>query len=115
MLFRSIKAFRSEYNSILQDGRDARLLLNGLRWRTTTLPVEDMIRILGDRRLQFNPETKEFDYCVGQYWPTEYRAAACRFLRDCYQYIYWPQFKDNQAIKKQIVKEIGRGVANRWF
>jgi hypothetical protein len=59
------------------------------------------------------------DYCTGQYFPTEYRAAACAVLSTaCWD--YWrTDFPISNNIRKDILKRarriFGRGIASRWF
>ena len=108
-----IKAFRADYNMILKMGRDARVMLNAIRWREHAVTADVMLETLGNGRLIFHKNT--FQFCANQYWSIEYRAAACRFLRDCYVKAVRESCKDWQEIKARARKELGRGVANRWF
>lgn len=108
-----VKAFRADYNMILKMGRDARLMLNAIKWREHAVSADVMLEILGNGRLKFYKN--KFEFCSNQYWPIEYRAAACRFLRDCYVKAVRESCKDWQEIKARARKELGRGVANRWF
>ena len=81
----------------------------------------------------------ELDDCVGQYWPTEYRAAACAVLASAL-WAYWragmtpdgkrtETFSDGigtyevdtynglrfaDAVQKVARRELSRGVASRW-
>lgn len=72
------------------------------------------------------------DYCTGQYFPTEYRAAACAVLAA----VLWSYFRANMPqpdssdregnpryaglsagdyLRKQARREFGRGITSRWF
>lgn len=106
-----VKAFRSEYREILRDGADARQLIAACRY---LVPVEILLEQsnTGDR-LTFNG--KEFEYCVGQYWCTEYRSAACWYLRRCYRIALQKQGYEWKAIQDRAKREFGRGIARRWF
>ena len=58
----------------------------------------------------------KIDYCTGQYFPTEYRKAACAVLA----YSLWHYWRDcgydtYEQIQKQARAELGRGIASRWF
>ena len=60
-------------------------------------------------------------YCAGQYWPTEYRAAACAVLASA----IWAWFRDECCphdeenkgdwIRSAARRNFGRGLASRWF
>lgn len=119
-------AYRAEYRSIARDKRDALTLLSAVRWRESI--TADDIKAGFTGRLSWNGEGLE--YCTGQYWPTEYRRAACAVLAA----ILWAYWRDcaNPAtdgeptqqpgiinvggyIKKQAQREFGRTIARRWF
>lgn len=74
-------SFMSEYRGILNDGKDARTLLRHIALQPYRFPVEALLSAM-DRhgRLTFNTTTKTWAYIVGQYWCTEYRSAAIRYL-----------------------------------
>ena len=60
-------------------------------------------------------------YCAGQYWPTEYRAAACAVLASA----IWAWLRDECCphdeehkgdwIRSAARRNFGRGLASRWF
>ena len=58
----------------------------------------------------------ECDYTVGQYFPTEYRAAACAYLAS----VLWDRFREGGSstaadIRAAARRAFGRRIANRWF
>lgn len=63
------------------------------------------------------------DYCTGQYWPTEYRRAACAVLAaalwDYYREDFAKSAKDGEsdgdAIRRNFRRNYGRRIAWRWF
>jgi hypothetical protein len=55
------------------------------------------------------------DYCTGQYFPTEYRAAACAVLATILWDYISPECKTGNDIRKWARAEFGRGIASRWF
>ncbi len=81
-----VSAYRSELRSITRDGREARTLLQAVRWReesiTLALLRESFRAYSGRLSWAWSPlEGKgRLDYVTGQYWPTEYRRAACAVL-----------------------------------
>ena len=64
---------------------------------------------------RLTPTAEGFDYCTGQDYCTEYRAAACACLASG----IWAYWRDcgysAEEIRKQARKVFGRGLANRWF
>jgi hypothetical protein len=109
------KAFAAEYREILREGRDARTLLGAI-YRSPSVTVEDILAATKrafSGRLTYHPETKRFSYCVGQYWPTEYRAAACAVLAS----VLWNWSERPSADDKRTYfrREFGRGIQSRWF
>ncbi|HEY4356011.1 MAG TPA: hypothetical protein VGN16_09710 [Acidobacteriaceae bacterium] len=72
------------------------------------------------------------DYCTGQYWPTEYRRAACAVLASAIWY-WWreecmpePTTVDDgnkrydnlsagDFLRRNARREFGRGIQSRWF
>lgn len=109
------KAFAAEYREILREGRDARTLL-GACYRLPSITADHILTATKrafSGRLTYHPETKRFSYCVGQYWPTEYRAAACAVLAS----VLWNWCERNTSDDKRrwAKGEFGRGIQSRWF
>jgi len=107
------KAFNSERYSIARDGQDARALLRAVAIRDISAP--EMLKGFTGR-LVYNDGTNAFDYYEGQYFPTEYRAAACRALAT----VLWDYARDQgyttrEQIQKWACAKLGRGICNRWF
>lgn len=103
-----IKAFRSEYREILNDGKDARTLLRMVELRPS-ITAEDLVSAMDHGgRLTYDFDRKEWDYCVGQYWCTEYRPAAIRYLvRVLLNYFEGVTWQDKRT---KLCKEL-RGVS----
>ena len=106
-----LKAFRSEYREILRDGRDARIMIRACRYLVPASVLLEQGRT--SDRLTYGP--KGFDYCVGQYWCTEYRSAACWYLRRCYRDALLDQGYSWDQVKQRAKREFGLGIARRWF
>ena len=72
-------------------------------------------------RLQFTD--RGIQYCTGQHWSVEYRAAACAVLASVlkdYELERLSQTVDDWKKKGEIMREnfrrqFGRGIASRWF
>lgn len=79
-------SYRSELRSISRDGREAKTLLQAVRWReqSITLPMlrEAFRAYSGRLTWTWDAEAGKgaLSYVTGQYWPTEYRKAACAVL-----------------------------------
>jgi len=109
------KAFNTEYREILREGRDARTLLYFVR-RSVTITAERILQATKHAysgRLTYNAEKDRFDYCTGQYFPTEYRAAACAVLAS----VLWTWCERSTGDDKRTYfrREFGRGIQSRWF
>jgi hypothetical protein len=109
----SREAFLGDYRRILRDGRDARALLRVVEL-STCLPDSILADVLKSGRLTW--DGKRLDYCAGQYFPTEYRAAVCRALAS----VLWNYWGDGgrytaEQIRAAAKSNLGRGIAKRWF
>jgi hypothetical protein len=117
-------AFMSDYRPILQHGRDARRLLEYVENRDGITADDILSTTSGNRRLEwvYVGESPRLEYCTGQYFPTEYRAAACsmlaglvwRYLRDGFAGCH-PENGTADAIRQRARRLFGRGLASRWF
>ena len=109
----SREAFLGDYRRILRDGREARALLRVVEL-STCLPDSILVDVLKSGRLTW--DGKRLEYCAGQYFPTEYRAAACRALAS----VLWNYWSDGgrytaDQIRAAAKSNLGRGIARRWF
>jgi hypothetical protein len=109
----SREAFMQDYRRILRDGREARALLRVVEL-STCLPDSILAEVLKSGRLTW--DGSRLDYCAGQYFPTEYRAAACRALASTL-WVYWSDGGRYSAdqIRAAARQNLGRGIASRWF
>ena len=112
------RAFMADYREILRDGRDARKMLAFVAGRDGIGAAEIVSASNGNGRLQFEPDGRgglRLEYTAGQYFATEYRAAACGLLAG----IIWRYLRDdgNTAadIRRIAAGYFGRGIAARWF
>jgi hypothetical protein len=110
-------SFLSDYRPMLQAGRDARILLAYVSARDS-ITAEDILNTTsGNRRLEwvYVGESLRLEYTTGQYFPTEYRAAACSMLAG----MIWRYLADGRdsgdEIRKAARLTFGRGIARRWF
>lgn len=141
-----ITAYRSELRSITKDRRDALELLNAVSLRDSI--TADALLAAFPRaysgRLSITETTNKrgekaakLDYCTGQYWPTEYRRAACAVLAavlwDWVRTSYMPKgelmhnsetgeilerydgLRAGDYIRRFFRREFGRSIAQRWF
>lgn len=137
-------AYRAELRSITKDLHDAQSLLAAVRWRDS-IPVDmlrEAFRSAYSGRLTLNDDGS-LDYCTGQYWPTEYRKAACAVLASVlwaytretmpapvgrltrthgefeteHDAVLWQgkQVSPGDWIRLTLRSEFGRGIASRWF
>ena len=106
------EAYRADYRRASQDLKDARELLRAVSWRSIDA---DALTRAKHHRIEFT--SAGVDYCTGQYYPTEYRAAACATLSSA----LWNYFRDccgcdtGAKIRDMARRELGRSIARRWF
>lgn len=104
------KTYRAEIRSISRDLRDARTMLRYVA--RSQMPPETLRKAFSayySGRLQWNGE--RLDYTTGQYWPVEYRRAACAVLAGAL-WNYWQAGKSTQSTARNA---FGLGIAKRWF
>jgi hypothetical protein len=111
----SREAFMGDYRRILRDGKDARDMLRYIAGRDSITGA--MLEQCLAGRLSYR--AGEIEYTTGQYFAVEYRRAACRALAECVW--HWLRYGGGTldtsavAIKKTASRELGRGIAKRWF
>jgi len=113
------RAYRAEARSITRALNDARKLVHLVHGREFT--AGQWARAFEGAysgRLSWDGTT--LDYCTGQYWPTEYRSAACAVLAS----LLWADYRDRHkaleadaadTIRAHFRRVLGRGIARRWF
>lgn len=120
-----VKSYRAEIRSITLDLQHARALLRFVEWHDsiTADKIMEAARSAFMGRLDFKQNANGWyiDYCTGQYWPTEYRRAACAVLSAA----IWGWYRDEclpkdterkgDAISTWARGEFGRGIGARWF
>jgi hypothetical protein len=93
------------------------------KWTNTAhvADVADICPKCKKEHIYYRPAGFAVDYCTGQYFPTEYRKAACAVLS---QAIWaWTSAhcmpadtaKPGDYLRASLKREFGRGMASRWF
>lgn len=113
-----VQAYRAEVRRIGQQLQDARTLLRAVELRAISAEAileASQHAFSGRLTIKTTDDQVTLDYCTGQYWPTEYRAAACAVLASCL-WTYWRTKSTTAAdIRRIATREFGRGIAQRWF
>ena len=137
-----LSSYRSELRQITKDRHQAFELLSAVA-RHDTITAADLIRA-SEHAYSGRLAIKETDtggcvieYCAGQYFPTEYRKAACAVLASA----LWDYWRDHCMPEPELMHtsetgevinryrgmraadflrhtarlEFGRGIASRWF
>lgn len=113
--YHNVASYRADYRRALKDRDDALELLNYVDLRDG-ITVDRIVEQLRSGRLTLTP-AGQLDYCTGQYFPTEYRAAACRTLAG----VIWAWLRDNaptrngDELRAAARRELGARLARRWF
>lgn len=138
------KAYRSEMRSITKDRHHAETLLRQVELMDSITADALIAAAKGaySGRLRITEEGKRItiDYCTGQYFPTEYRRAACAVLSSA----LWTWTREHAMpsgpnrdgdryweskacggkgdfvpagtwLRNHFKREFGRTIANRWF
>lgn len=111
------KAFMSDYRRIMQQGREARQLLAYVERSTMTTDIllSGFKAYSGRLEITHKKQGPGIEYTTGQYFATEYRAAACAVLaRAIFEYWYFSGMNYEQ-IKKQARQEFGAAITRKWF
>ena len=111
---------------IAKDRRDALELLGAVALRDS-ITAQDLIEAFpraysGRLSINEDKERVRFEYCTGQYWPTEYRKAACAVLAA----VLWDRKRADMHdsinglslgdwLRRSFRREFGRSIAQRWF
>jgi hypothetical protein len=109
------KAYAAEVRSITRDLHHARALLTAVRLSgITEAQLIEAFRAFGGR---LSWDGQRLDYCVGQYYPTEYRKAVCAVLASA----LWAYYRDDccadtgDKIRLAARRALPRAIALRWF
>lgn len=118
------KTYNAEARSIRRDGATARQLLAVVEAReeitSEFLQAACKSAFTGRLSLVEKGDKVGVDYCTGQYWPTEYRAAACAVLAQA----LWDderrhrpagEEKPGDAMRRNFRLMFGRAIQKRWF
>lgn len=107
-------SFMGDYRPILKAGRDARAMIRYIELRDS-ITADMLLASFRAFSGRLSISDRGCDYCTGQYFPTEYRNAACAVLSMAIWDWLRPDCKDGHAIRKAARRELGRSIANRWF
>jgi hypothetical protein len=120
----SREAAMDDYRKILCHGKDARNMLRLVELSSMT--AQELLAGFQaySGRLSYD-ESKGCEYCAGQYYATEYRAAACAVLASAISQAVMDDFNANkttitlgnarQHLLRYVTHNLGRGIAGRWF
>lgn len=115
------KSYRAEQREITADRSDFYELLNLAFRRVDNFSDKVTAALTNGNRLTL--KNGELDYCTGQYYPVEYRPAACRVLAD----ILWNDYREERGadgapiyatgddIRKAIRRNVSRRVMRGYF
>lgn len=127
-----VRLYRQEMRSITRDRHIAEKLLAQVSWRESIGETElrDAFRAFSGRlSIIDRPDGSiGLEYCAGQYFPTEYRKAACAVLASA----LWDQMRGGMSesawtgegregqslgeiMRARFRKEFGRDIQSRYF
>jgi len=109
-----VSTYRAELRSIGNDLKHARELLAAVASRDgiTDKDLIDASRRAYSGRLTIDTSSGvSIDYCVGQYWPTEYRHAACAVLASALRE-YWKRSDATAEARRSLSRSVIRNYFN---
>jgi hypothetical protein len=119
------RSYRSEMRSITKDRHAAERLLSAVGWRSSIGEQELRAAFKSAYSGRLSLVDREdgsiaLDYCTGQYWPTEYRRAACAVLASAlwaYARANLPEDAERPGdkLRDYFRREFGRPLAQTWF
>lgn len=116
------RAYTSESRRITAQLHDARELLRAVEL-SGGLDADTLLNAFRafSGRLSIKQDGDEWrlEYCTGQYWPTEYRAAACAVLASALWDYHREDYNDSEhpgdEMRKMFKRRFGTGLASRWL
>jgi len=109
-----IKSYRAEARSIANDGKDARELLRAVEYSQITADELRAAFSAFSGRLTLSDDGR-LDYCTGQYFPTEYRAAVCAVLASALWNYYREDYPNGNDLRTAMRRRFGKRIQNNWF
>lgn len=120
-----VSSYRADARTATRQLNDARAMLAAISWRQGITADDIRAALRSGGRLTLRGDGA-LDYCTGQYWPTEYRAGACRVLAsllwDHYRAVALPtrptpdgRKVSGDDVRRTARRELGSGIAGRWF
>ena len=119
-----VKLYRSESAEITKDRRDFYELLGLATRRIDGFDAKLKRELLNTSgRLTMKEGGEYIEYCTGQYFPTEYRPAACRVIVSLLWNDYRDEkdangqaiYKDGNEIRKAIRRNLSRRCGKNYF
>jgi hypothetical protein len=114
------RSYRADTSRAQRDRRDAHALLGAVYRAMTGTDDNGRDRLLcclreGLRgRLELRDDGS-IRYHEGQYYPTEYRAAACRALATTLWQYWWAPGATGDSLRRTARNVLGARLARRWF
>lgn len=111
-----IRRYRAEMRRIQRDLADARALIRAVE--LSSIEGEHLLAAMrGAYSGRLTWTGRGLDYCTGQYWPTEYRAAVCAVCASALWRHYAADAPANggKELRARMRRMFGRGIASRWF
>lgn len=117
------RAYNSESRRITQQKNDALTLLRAVELSSgiTVNDLQNAFRAYSGR-LELTQDKKgewQLEYCTGQYWPTEYRAAACAVLGLALWDYHRSDYKDEEnagdKMRAMFKRMFGKRIQESWL
>lgn len=123
--YHTYASYRSESREVTKDRHHFDSLLSAVSWRDGITADAIRAALQSGGRLTLSDDGR-LDYCTGQYFPTEYRKAACRVLAGLL-WDYWREantartsagvtaYPSGDYLRKLARRELSHAIASRYF
>lgn len=116
------RSYRADTGRAQRDRRDAHALLGAVYREAFSTDDNGRDKLLCCLREAMSPRQRlalhddgRLEYTAGQYYPTEYRAAACRALADTLWSYWWAPGATGDSLRKTARNVLGARLTRRWF
>ena len=109
-----IKSYRAESRRITQQGKDARELMRAVEYSQITADELRAAFSAFSGRLTLSDDGR-LDYCTGQYFPTEYRAAVCAVLASALWDYHREDYPNGNELRASFRRRFGKRIQESWF
>ncbi len=108
-------AYRADSRKATNDKHDAQRMIDHIRNMYNPMDVQTLTDAFRAFSGRLSLTDNGLEYCTGQYYPTEYRAAACAVLASAIWTHYRETDDTGETMLRKFRRMFGNSIARRWF